>query len=169
MKEYPTKEQLDEILNYNPETGIFIWKNISKKRLIGKVAGCINCSGYICIKFNNKLYRAHNLALIISGINIPKGMEVDHINHIKSDNRLCNLRVVTKSENQHNRSMNYNNTSGCCGVSYCSKINKWQARITICTQRVNLGYFTNKEDAIVARKAAEIKYEFHENNGKSKV
>ena len=85
-------------------------------------------------------------------------MEVDHINHIRTDNRKCNLRVVDRSLNQRNLPLSKRNTSGVVGVWFNKDANKWVAEIRLNYKKISLGYFINKEDAIKARKEAEEKY-----------
>ena len=91
-------------------------------------------------------------------INAPKNKMVDHINHNRLDNRKSNLRICTSSQNNMNRSKTSRNTSGHVGVCYKPKINKWQAYITVNRKPIHLGYYKNIEEAIEARKQAEIKY-----------
>lgn len=86
---------------------------------------------------------------------IPDGMEIDHINRIKDDNRIENLRVVTKRQNCCNLSTN---TSGIPGVIWCKQQKKWRARIWVNGKNKHLGLFENIEDAKVARKKAEQTY-----------
>ncbi len=88
----------------------------------------------------------------------PDGFVVDHINHKPEDNRLCNLRVVSRSENNVNKVIRSNNSSGFTGVSWNRQVNKWNAYIKYKGQKNNLGYYERKEAAIAARKAAEEKY-----------
>lgn len=88
----------------------------------------------------------------------PKGYFVDHINHQKTDNRKCNLRNVTKSENHMNVGKIATNTSGVTGVSWSSTAKKWQASIVVNKKSIHLGLFANINEAASARKEAEIKY-----------
>ena len=83
---------------------------------------------------------------------------VDHINHNKNDNNVSNLRWATKLENNQNRSISTNNTSGYSGITYVAKSNKWRAIITVNRRPKHLGYFVNKEDAIRVRREAEVLY-----------
>lgn len=94
-------------------------------------------------------------------INCPKGLQIDHIYRVKDgvcDNRKSNLRVVTKQENTHNRSLYAHNKSGYNGVGFYKAYKKWRARISIDGKDTTIGYFENIEDAIKARKDAELKY-----------
>ena len=84
---------------------------------------------------------------------------VDHINtHHPEDNRKANLRIVTQSENQMNRKLAKNNTSGITGVTWSKRDKRWIARIKIKNKSICCGYYKNIEDAIKARKEAEEKY-----------
>jgi hypothetical protein len=83
---------------------------------------------------------------------------VDHKNHITSDNRMSNLRVCTASENQYNRLMQSNNRSGAIGVCWDKKHEQWRAYISVNKQRIELGHFISFDDALDARRAAEIEY-----------
>jgi len=90
------------LLTYDPYTGLFTWLvDAYSNKVKGKIAGSIK-EGYINISIDRKLYRAHRLAwLYVNGV-FPS--EIDHINRVKSDNRICNLREVSRSENCQNRS-----------------------------------------------------------------
>jgi len=157
-----TQLQLKSLLHYNPLTGIFTWLYTNK------ITANPNTSSRYCkIRIDYKLYQAHRLAWLYIYGYLPK--EIDHINHDKKDNRIVNLREVTRSENMRNKPRISTNTSGACGVIWNKRNKKWNAQIA---WRVNgkivnkwLGTFKNKEDAIIARKEANIKYGFHKLHG----
>lgn len=99
---------------------------------------------------------------LVMGVTDPS-VQVDHKNHPprhehKKDNRKSNLEIVTQSENSQNRSLALNNTSGVVGVGWNKREQAWKAYIKINQKQIHLGTFHNKEDAIKARKEAEIKY-----------
>lgn len=95
----------------------------------------------------------------IMGVDNNSSLVVDHINtHHREDDRKSNLRIVSNSENQMNRRLAKNNTSGTSGVDWVKKTNLWRSRITINNQTITIGCYKNKEDAIKARKEAEEKY-----------
>ena len=114
---------------------------------------CLTTNGYVITTINNKVIFLHRLIM-----NPDNNMVVDHINHNKLDNRKTNLRVCTQQQNSMNQTIHYDNTSGTAGVSWNKLKCKWEAYITFNYNTIHLGYFTNKEDAILARKEAEIKY-----------
>jgi len=160
------QRELKEILEYEPITGLFIWKkNIKRSKTTkkGSLAGSKDSNGYINIKIKGKVHKAHRLAwLYVTGEHPDK--DIDHINHISGDNRFSNLRLVTKSENQKNRRLNKNNKSGCVGVSQ-KKSGQWQAHAQSNGKNKLLGTFDTKEEAITARIKANKKYDFHKNHG----
>lgn len=97
----------------------------------------------------------------------PDG-EIDHINGNKADNRICNLRCVDHFTNMKNYPLPRNNKSGIIGVSWYKALSKWEAKIQHDGKSIHLGYFDDLDDAAKARKAAEEKYSFHANHGRSK-
>ena len=96
-------------------------------------------------KWASDVIRMHRLI-----IDIPDGLEVDHINLNKSDNRRSNLRICTRTENIINRLVQRNNSSGFKGVVWHKRIEKFQARIGVGKKRLHLGYFDNALDAAKA-------------------
>ena len=109
-----TQKQLKKILYYNQDTGFFVYKkdiyNLNKYLIAkqGDIAGGINNRGYIQISVKNKLYSAHRLAWLYVYGNFPK-QEIDHINHIRNDNRIKNLRDVSHKVNMNNACKNGEN------------------------------------------------------------
>ena len=91
-------------------------------------------------------------------LNAEKNEYVDHINNNKDDNRKFNLRKCDNSENNRNRGLQSNNTSGCTGVSWDKRSNKWRVRIKLYGKEKEIGKYADINDAIKARKDAEEKY-----------
>lgn len=92
--------------------------------------------------------------------------QVDHINHVRNDNRIGNLRNVSPTENGRNKDLCSDNKSGVNGVSWHKRDKRWRAHIVIARKQIHLGNFINKEDAIAARFAADKEIGFHPNHGK---
>lgn len=88
----------------------------------------------------------------------PEGLDTDHINRNKLDNRKVNLRTVTRQKNMRNTGLVITNTSGHKGVYKDKQLNKWRAYIKVDAKQIYLGSYTKIEDAVTARKQAEIKY-----------
>jgi len=167
-----TQKELKEILHYDPGTGIFRWISRPTNRVhIGDVAGShhktVDCKKYIVIRINHKAYKAHRLAFLYMTGSMPLH-ETDHIYGDGLDNRWSGLRQVTRAENMKNKRLYSSNTSSCAGVSWDKSKDKWKAQIVIIGKNKNLGSFDNKLDAITARKAANIKYQFHANHGQDR-
>lgn len=146
-----------------------IWKVGTSRRVkVGDVAGWKDELGYVYVGVNGKLIPAHRIIWEMHYGKIPEGMEIDHINHITDDNRIENLRLVTRKDNCKNVSMSKSNKSGVVGVSWCKRTCKWFASIRVDRKEKFLGRYDKIEDAAAARKAAELKYNFHKNHGSKK-
>ena len=159
-----TQARLKEQLHYDPETGIFTWLVSSSPRVkIGDISGSLNGEGYLINQVNGRMYVTHRLAFLYMTGDIPE--QVDHENHIRHDNRWANLRAATNKINQQNASIRKDNKSGFTGVNWHKSIEKWVAYINVDNVRIHLGCFSDVNDAIAARKSANIKYGFHPNHG----
>ena len=151
------QKHLKTILDYNPETGIFIRKDSYHKSRIGKITGCQNKDNYIVIWINNKLHYAHRIAYLwITGV-LPEN-KVDHINGVKNDNRWCNLRLVTDVQNSMNGKIRSHNKSGFKGVYWASWANKWRVEIKVNKKPIRIGYFETKREAALAYNEAAIEH-----------
>ncbi len=142
-----TQSRLKELLHYDPETGGFTWLLRTSNRIrVGGIAGCARRDGYRIIRIDGKNHMAHRLAwLYVHGDQPPA--ETDHINGLRADNRIANLREATKFENQQNRAIHRRNTSGFPGVSWNKEVGKWQAHIRLESRSKYLGLFEMPEDA----------------------
>ena len=155
-----SQEELKSLLHYDPETGVFTWKvNRKGGAREGKTTGYKSKIGYVQICVNAKLYYAHRLAwFYVYGI-WPNN-DIDHINGLKYDNRLCNLRRATRTENNQNTEKYSNNVSGLRGVYWHKAAQKWCAEIKVNGKKTYLGLFDTKELAHNAYLKA--KAELHE-------
>ena len=173
-----TPEQLKSVLEYNADTGRLTWKprpasmfngdtRIQKgwnAKYAGMPAFTAHRYGYLCGSVFGVVYQAHRVIWAIVYGKWPSA-EIDHINHVRSDNRIVNLRDVGRLENAKNIGGNSKNTTGVTGVYYVKRRNKWLAKIVKNVVAVYEGYFLKKEDAILARKKAETDNGYHENHG----
>lgn len=156
-----TADRLREILKYNDDTGEFFWVQPSGPRVkVGSFAG-YNCGGYIRIGIDRRPYLAHRLAWLYVYGEWPAG-EIDHVNRVKSDNRIANLRALSHAENNQNKARQKNNTSGKKGVSWNKNRGRWHVRIMLNGESRHVGYFEKIEAADAAYKniAKEI-HDFH--------
>lgn len=133
-------ERLRSLIEYDASTGVLYWKTT------GRVAGSVSKRGYVNICIEKRFYRAHRVAFAVAHGRWPSG-EVDHINRMKSDNRIDNLRECSKSENGRNRGLLSSNVSGFRGVFWDSSRKKWRAAITMNGERKMLGRFDSAREA----------------------
>jgi hypothetical protein len=150
--------KLTELLCYEPSTGRFFWKkdrsgpDKAGTEVRGRVLTDSRCEHYRAIQIGvgGKRYYAHRLAWAFAVGQIPDGMEIDHINGDATDNRLANLRLATKKQNQENVKLRADSSSGYRGVSLDKKSGKWRAYLSHKKKRINLGFFASQESANAA-------------------
>lgn len=153
-----TVQRLREILEYDPETGLFTNKvKRNRNTKVGSVAGGVYSNGYRGLLIGRVRYRENRLAwFYVHGV-WPVG-QIDHINHDRADNRISNLRDVTASENIRNTVRNSvkesKSASGRVGVKRCH--GGWQAVITINRKEIYLGWSKDLQTAISYRERGEI-------------
>ena len=151
-------EDVRSLLDYDLHTGIFRWRsNPARKRnwnarRAGKVAGSLD-RGYIKIRIEGYgLYMAHRLAWVHANGKWP-AKHIDHINGNPSDNRLCNLREATRSQNMRNMNPNRKNRTGFLGVRFREHHGKFEARVFRDGKLVWHAYFDTAQEAASARRA----------------
>lgn len=152
-----THEDLIKILRYEEDTGEFYWRDPHCRRLRDAPAGTWHPRGYRTVTVMQKRYLAHRLAWFYVNGEWPS--QIDHINGIRTDNRIANLRTSTQSLNNANCRLRKDSTSGAKGVSFCKIKKLWLARIKPPGKaRVSLGYFDNVADAALAYSNAAKEY-----------
>ena len=153
-----TAERLRELMHYDQGTGIFTRKvSTAPNARAGDVVGAPMSAGYLTTTINHKHHLLHRLAWLYVYGAWPT-TNLDHINRIRTDNRICNLREATPTQNARNMSKASNNTSGHPGVHWRSDRAKWWALIESDGQKHYLGCYSTIEEAIAARKAGELRY-----------
>jgi hypothetical protein len=153
-------DQLTDALYYNEQFGVFVWRKPRQGVKPRLVAGTLNARGYINLCIGGVSYLAHRLAWFYVNGEWPEN-DIDHLNHKRSDNRIENLRVVTQAENSRNMLQRGANP---LGVYWSKEKLLWEARIRDGGKNHFLGRFENKEEAITARKAAEVQRGYHKNH-----
>jgi hypothetical protein len=136
-----TADRLRELLNYDPETGVFTWLvSRSGTARSDTVAGWVKSNGYLYISVDGRIYRAHRLAwLSMNGV-WPSG-DIDHINCVRSDNRASNLREAKRYQNNANSRIMESNSVGLKGVTFNKQRCKYISQIQVYRNKKNLGYF----------------------------
>lgn len=150
-----TANELREVLAYDEQTGFFTWNKKPSKRIdAGSRAGCLQKdTGYMVIKINGRLYKAHRLAWLMANGCWPIGV-IDHINGVKSDNCLINIRDTTRAGNSHNQLRAHKRSkTGVLGVYKVGRC--FIARIRNKGKLINLGRFDSAEHAHSAYVAAK--------------
>jgi len=183
-KYLPPPELLRKLLRYDPDTGLLFWRKRTSDMFNGGASGGRDSScrswntrhggkeaftsddikSYKRVAIFGKIYYAHRVMWALFYGEWPND-QIDHINGIKYDNKISNLRVVTHAENQRNKRICRANTSGITGVVWNKRDKNWRAQIKVDGRMKSLGYFDCKSAAAIVRKAAEVKYGFHANHG----
>lgn len=162
-------ELIQKTLDYDPESGVFTFKVKRGCRLPGDVAGYEETKRgvrYYGLSVNNKSYRAGRVAWFLSYGAWPSG-DIDHIDGNGLNNRLCNLRDVSRSENLRNCSQRVTNSSGFNGVSWMENNQKWRATISVNGKNKILGHYKTHIAASYARHYANLIFGYHANHGRT--
>jgi hypothetical protein len=154
--------RLRELIDYNPDTGVFLWK-LKPSNRCSKRAGSVTQNGYRSIRVDNKAYLEHRLAWLYFYGYMPENY-IDHINRDKTDNRIDNLREVSMMCNLRNCSAPKNNTSGVTGVSWRKDTKKWSASMMVNRKGVSLGCYNDFDNAVLARLTGEFYCGWHDCN-----
>lgn len=141
-------------LAYDQASGLFT------RRKTGRVYDTPASSGYVVISVGGRTYMAQDLAWLYIHGDLPECV-VDHIDRNRSNNRITNLRLATRRQNAQNKSLDRRSTSGVKGVHFVGKRSVWSAEIYIDGQRTRLGYFNDLDEAVAARRSAELLHHSH--------
>lgn len=149
------KQAINSKFDYDPDTGVVTHRE-GKPRWGGKVAGTVNAHGYIMINCTGTPEAAHRMIWEHFNGKIPEGMEIDHINRIKTDNRLCNLRLVDRSGNSINKGRRADNSSGVPGTYYRERTGNYEVYGSIDGKWTYLGVAHTLEQASEMRVAVGL-------------
>jgi hypothetical protein len=151
-----TQDELKEQFNYDPETGLFTRIKSKGGRPIGEVAGCLRSNGYLYLMVNFKSVSCHRAAFLFMIGEFPKG-QVDHVNRDKTDNRWANLRDVSQSENERNKSPR--SSTGVRGVYYDKRcLSPYLASLQKNGKTYTKTGFDTIEQATAARRSLELEH-----------
>lgn len=169
-------DQLRELLDYSPESGTLTWKHRGaqwfsdvphaetwNKKYAGKEAFTTVALGYKQGRVLYQLIQAHRVAFALAHGHWPTG-DIDHIDGNRSNNRISNLRDVSRSTNCRNSARRKDNKSGVTGVMWNTQYQKWAVYIN---GKRYIGRFHSFDDAVSARKLAEVAEDYHPNHGRS--
>lgn len=163
-KALPPVELVKERLDYNPETGVVVWKVANSKRVkVGSPVGRLLPNGYLAVRIDGEEYKLHRLIWLIMTGEDPDQFIIDHINRVKLDNRWSNLRLTDDAGNSQNKikkphsKISTKNTTGAIGVTR-TEYGKYRAYITDRGKRKYLG---NHETVEQAAQAREVYIEQH--------
>lgn len=156
-----TQEYLKSILHYDPETGVFTWVKRRSGVTVGMNSGSERPDGYVNVTIDGGHYYAHRLAFFYMFGRWPVD-QLDHINNHRSDNRICNLRECSQTQNKANSGIQKNNKTGYKGVSWCRTRKKYLSQIRKDKKTIHIGYFDNKTVAAESynKRAIELFGEF---------
>lgn len=169
-----TADRLHELVRYDYASGSMFWLPRTEParqakswnvRNAGRQVGVPVNTGYLQTSIDGKKHVVHRLVWLYVHGEFPPD-QIDHINGVRTDNRIENLRVAPQIINAKNQALRSTNTSGRVGVGWYAKKSRWTAQICVSGRSINLGYFREFEDAVKARVDAEIKYGFHPNHGR---
>lgn len=148
MRQMPSIDRLKELLEFNPELGTLKWRHTGTGRKNTRLAGSLHGS-YQRVKIDGHHYFAHRVMWALAHGSIDDSLEIDHLNGVKSDNRLCNLRLVSRQANMQNRrGANKGSKTGFLGVHPVR--DKFRASIRLGKKLHHLGYFDSAAAAYSA-------------------
>lgn len=157
-----TLERLHEAFSYEPDTGLFRWKIVVRKHggrtQPGDIAGSPTGNGYLELGLDRETFHLHRLAWFYSYGVWPQ--RIDHINRDRGDNRLSNLREVTNKQNQENRGVRHDSSTGIKGVQPLPS-GRWRASIKHNWKQIHIGCYSTIEEAQLARVMKEMELFTH--------
>ena len=160
-REVMTAAQARELLDYEPDTGLLMWRETGRGRRANRMAGSPDKHGYLQTRVQGRIYFNHRLAWLLVHGSWPENV-IDHINGDKSDNRIANLRDVSRRTNQENqrKAALSNKTTGLLGASRHRKTGKFVASIQTNRKTKYLGLYVTPEQAHEAY--VKAKHQLHQ-------
>ena len=144
-KKLPRVERIKELLSYEPASGIFLWRKSQGRQCAGRQAGSVCGNGDIEITIDGQRCKAHRLAWLLCIGQDPGQLQIDHINCVKDDNRIENLRLATNQQNSFNR--RHRASSADYKGIWLHPNGRWRARIVFDGRSIHLGYYDTAEQA----------------------
>ena len=174
--ELPTKDELYKIFDVDFNTGTLYWKkredksNEFNKKYAGKVAGCLDKhSGYVRVRVDGTSFRAHRIIYAMYHVACSTDKQIDHINGVRDDNRIENLRLVDNVQNNRNTVLSKKNKTGVSGMWYNKKRNKYEVTVGgVSDRHGQRKRFSDFFEACCYRKSIENTLGYHPNHGRIK-
>ena len=142
--------EISNYIKYNPTYGEVVWEvSRNSNAPAGSIINSKHKHGYIQFKFNYKMYLAHRVAWFLYYGEWPKGF-IDHIDGVRDNNKITNLRLATRLENSHNRLPNKRSKSPFKGVAFVKKSNRWQVQISYNKKVIYIGQYDTDLEAAIA-------------------
>ena len=167
VSDYATLDQcaLFNLFNYDKDSGLLTYRNDTKNKHSGDVAGKKNSDGYLQVKIGKRNYKIHRLVWLYVHGAWPADL-IDHINGDRTDNRICNLREATNTQNLMNSKVQARNTCGEKGVTWRERDKRWIAACRANGKQNYLGSFFSADEAIQVVREFRTKHhgEFARNN-----
>jgi hypothetical protein len=163
-----TAEFVREQFSYDPDTGVFVRIKSAKPACVGRIMGAHDRKGYLRFNVDGACHLAHRVAWLHYHGYWPR-QQIDHINHVRDDNRIANLRECTNAENRQNIRPEGYGVSGYLGVSPAYDGYGWIANITVNQKLTYLGLFETPEEASKAYLAAKQKIHTFASTGVSEL
>lgn len=160
----PTQAALLNVFSYNTQSGELTHTYTTLSGAQDSLATFAHSRGYLSVCVGKTQYLAHRVIYLMMTGNWPE--HIDHINHIKHDNRWDNLRNTSQEDNNRNMPKQTNSTTGILGVSLHQPTGKYRAYISVKGRAKHLGLFDTVAAAKAARETANAIYGYHHNHGK---
>jgi hypothetical protein len=151
-------DKLRERIAYDKTKGLFMYLKPSNSATKGWWEGTVSAQGYCRLHFGGRGIQAHNVAWMLTYGKITEGLEVDHIDGDRTNNKISNLRLATRSQNLYNRPNLRGDTSIGKGVSIHRKTGLWRVRLNVNKEQMNFGYYRDLELAELVAQEAISKY-----------
>ena len=150
-----TAQRAHDLFDYNPTTGVLVRKFWRGGRGgAGTTVGVKTALGYLQIRVDGRHYLVHRVAWLMTHGNWP-AEQIDHIDRVRDNNKLSNLREATNAENLRNKGQYRTNKSGATGVHFNRQRKKWEAAFVIDGARKYVGLYRSVEEASEARAEAQ--------------
>lgn len=164
----PSRDFLRDLFDYDPNTGNLIYRRSVPQKKAGSIAGTRHYSGYLIVCISYKIYMLHRLVWAWHYGPAAVDVEIDHKDHDKSNNRIENLRTVSRRGNALNQPLYKNSRSSVTGIQWRPKYRYWEVSVAVGNKRRHVGTFKSYDEALAARNEAYAAEGYTASHGKEK-